>query len=103
MPSIEYIGASRLGIIPMFLDPTDTRSMKDQIAERYIGGWHPMDGWSVKNSGVPFEAVATYPEDPPYREAGRIMMGEETLILFEPGSFAAIIQPDGSFEVSRCD
>lgn len=100
---IDWTHPERMGAIPAFLWPDDPRPAREQFAERYhFGGWHPMKGWSLANVETVGGAVARFPEDPPMRELSRGQLRDETVILFEC-SWVAVVQPDGTFEISRMD
>jgi hypothetical protein len=97
-------GPDWLGFIPLIILDTDKRPVREQIAERYAhgGGWSPFSKFKVQ-LGADSRAVLVYPGDPPMR-----MWCEcdhpngERLQLFD-GAWFRIIQPDGSFEISRLD
>lgn len=98
------------GMIPAFLNVDDARPAKEQIAAEYIAGWQHFDYFS-HISGVDTPGHAKLhakagedgePLDPPMPEISRAKLRDETLILFEC-EWLAIVQPDGSFEVQRCD
>jgi hypothetical protein len=86
-----------LGYIPDFLDETDPRPAKEQIDDRYIGGWMPQPGWTIGPDGS-----FRYPGDPPMVPQVSIEFNGELLLLLRY-SFLAIVQRDGSFEVARLD
>jgi hypothetical protein len=70
----------------------------------------------LNTGGCPFEPTAVkfeldssgeeyalrYENDPPLKELARTRIGEETVVVFEY-AWVAIIQPDKTFVVSRCD
>jgi hypothetical protein len=98
------------GMLPEFLSDFDPRPAKEQFNENYAhgGGWHPFtDKWKIDK---PFEigkAKLKYPGDPPLKELSRtVLHGQfpqaEMIILFE-SEMVAIVQKDGTFEVSRMD
>jgi hypothetical protein len=39
------------GLIPGFLDERDPRPAKEQIAEKYLGGWLPLPGGQFDCTG----------------------------------------------------
>jgi hypothetical protein len=92
------------GILPEFFDPADPRPAKAQFNDAYShgGGWHDFQGFKLRNWEAQDEASIVYTGDPPMRELARGKLREETLILFE-GEWLAIVQPDGSFAISRAD
>lgn len=94
-----------LGLIPTFFSETDPRSAAEQIHEAYVygGGWHPLQGWKYAED----TGQIVYPGDPPLRPfAIAILHGSsprpETILVY-PYAWVAIVQADGSFEVSRID
>lgn len=86
-----------LGYIPMFLSDDNPRSAKEQIDAAYQSGWHPF-----KRFELGLDNTLRYPGDPPQKPLAQTKLRDE-LILFYPGSWVAIIQPDRSFEVARID
>ena len=93
----------RMGAIPHFLHPDDPRPAREQFAANYsFGGWSPMRGWKLTNVETVGGARACYPGDPPMRELSRGSLNDETIIMFQ-SAWVAVVQPDGSFEISRMD
>lgn len=88
-----------LGIIPEWFNEDDPASAREQINQHYQhgGGWHPLAGFKM----APNEDLL-YPGDPPTRALWKAKLRDETIIIYEY-AWVAIIQPDGSFEVARCD
>jgi len=91
-----------LGFLPDILLDNDPRPMKEQISDRYRhgGGWHPMSGMTLHDGGT-----LHFPGDPPFHPVAKIELEDgrsEFAYLYEH-DFVAIIQADGSFEVSRMD
>lgn len=86
-----------LGFIPSFLSEDDPRPAKEQFNENYISGWSPLRSFTMGKGHV-----LNHPEDPPMRPLARLQFREE-LILFYEYAWVAVVQPDGSFEVSRLD
>ena len=102
-----------LGTLPLMFHPFSDDDAKTQIDKRYAhgGGFVDTPGFSLNDEWKePGEAIIQYyqeeaaPEeqDPPLHELARAKLGEETLIFF-PYAFLAIVQPDGSFQVTRVD
>lgn len=87
-----------LGAVPGFFDENDPRTAAEQIAARYIGGWHPMSRFRLLLE----TGVLCYPGDPPLRPIAKSRLRGERL-WFYPSSWLAIVAPDGSYEVSRVD
>jgi hypothetical protein len=91
-----------LGFIPEILLDSDPRPMKEQINDRYRhgGGWHPISGMELLDGGT-----MRYPGDPLFEPVAKIELedGRKEFAYFYQHDFVAIIQPDGSFEVSRMD
>ena len=93
---------AHLGFLPDILLDDDPRPMKDQINDRYRhgGGWHPISGMTLLDG-----RTLHYPGDPLFEPIAKIMLNDgrrEFAYLYEH-DFVAIIQPDGTFEVSRMD
>lgn len=87
-----------VGIIPVFLSETDPRPAREQFAERYIGGWMPIEGFAFH----PDTLTLTYPGDPPMYAIAKATLREETILVF-PHAWVLILQPNGTWEVSRMD
>jgi hypothetical protein len=87
--------------LPSFLSEDDPRSASEQLATncRRGSGWFPLEGWSVP----PSRMAMVFPGDPPYSCVAVAKLRDEALHLFMPGSWLAIFQPDGSFEVAHAD
>lgn len=90
-----------LGFLPGFFSEADPRAAKDQIETAYAhgGGWNPFgEGrWTMAPDGT-----LHYPEDPPFRMLAEAKLHDE-IIRFYDCSFVAVVQPDGSFAVTRMD
>ena len=87
-----------LGYLPGFLDENDQRGAREQFQERYVfGGWSPFPGFKM---GDRFQLL--YPGDPPTIPLAWTLLRDERIVFYQH-SWVAVIQPDGSFEVSRMD
>lgn len=91
-----------VGIIPQMLDPHDPDSAAKQFDKNYQhgGGWRPMqpNKWT-------FDAETkqiAYPKDAPYVARALMEFKDEKIYVYDHG-WVCIVQPDGSFEVSRMD
>lgn len=91
---------ARVGLIPFFIQQSDPRPAAAQFNERYAhgGGWMPMDGWTLD----PDTHAITYPGDGPLEPIDAFELRDETIAIYED-AWVAIVQKDGSFEVSRMD
>jgi hypothetical protein len=102
MPAITYLkpeGRDLVGFIPDFLDfPGDTAKERLNAGYSHGGGWRPMQGWSFCADG----ASIKYPGDPAYKPVAKIIFGAETIYIYHL-AWVAIVQSDGTFEVSRMD
>jgi len=88
-----------LGFIPSFLVEDDQRSAREQIEDRYAhgGGWLPAANWTLGE-----DLSITYDGDERYDPVAFTRLRGETIAVY-PHAWVAIIQPNGTFEVSRCD
>jgi len=88
-----------LGFLPEFLSEEDPRPAKEQIDFNYShgGGWCPFKGFKMLPNGN-----LKYPGDPETELLAETKLREET-IRFYNHSWCAIIQSDGSYEISRVD
>jgi hypothetical protein len=88
-----------LGYIPSFLSEDDPRPAREQINANYRhgGGWHACPRFTLASNGN-----LVYPGDPPLKVLAATKLRDEEIRFYEL-AWLAIIQPDGSFEVSRID
>jgi hypothetical protein len=93
---------SHLGWIPGFFVEADTRPAREQVDDRYAhgGGWRPLDGFKPSPDGL---KLYGHREDPPFYAVAEGRLRDEVIRLYQPGSWLGIFQPDGSFEIARCD
>lgn len=94
-----------VGFIPTFLHESDPRPAAQQINERYAfgGGWRPFEGFAMlPNGNMQYKEVEGEEQDPPTILLAEGKFRNET-IRFYQHSWVAIVQEDGSFEVSRMD
>jgi hypothetical protein len=97
-----------LGFIPQFLHTDDPRPAAEQIDENYAHG----GGWRPNPNAVPFWRISEHDgallyddgDGPPevHQIVATAELRGEQLHLYE-SAWCAIIQPDGSFAVSRLD
>lgn len=89
-----------LGMIPIFVDGYDTRSAQEQFAENYAhgGGWSPLAGWVYD----PETEKIKYPGDPALKPLAEAMLRDQRILVY-PHAWVAVINADGSCEVSRMD
>ena len=86
------------GYIPSFLNSDDPRPAREQFGEGYIAGWRPFKGFDMH----PKTHELRYPDDPTMKPIDKMKFRDELIILY-PYSWVAIVQKDGTFEVSRMD
>ena len=86
------------GFIPSFLDNNDPRPAVEQFDDRYVAGWHPFEGFTFDKEPM----TLSYPGDPPYKAISVIQFRKELIVLY-PSGWVQIIQPDGTWQVSRMD
>ena len=86
-----------LGYIPSFLHEDDLRPARKQFDDAYISGWNPFKGHTMLPNGN-----LAYPGDPEVRLLAETKLRDE-VIRFYDHAWVAIIQPDGSYEISRMD
>lgn len=91
-----------LGFIPGFLSEDDERPAKEQIEANYVGGWRPMPGWEMGPAGVIEYRPNGEDSDPPLIPTAMTCLRDE-VIMFYDHAWLVILQPNGSFEVSRVD
>ena len=85
------------GFIPTFLSLADPRPAREQLDSAYQhgGGWRPQTGFTM-HGGMSLH----YPGDPAFRPLAMARFRDEKIVIYEH-EYVAVIQPDGSFEVSR--
>lgn len=83
----------------MFLSEHDPRPAAEQIDDNYAhgGGWSPFKGFTVLEDGS-----IQYPGDPAHPILAETRLRDE-IIRFYDSSWLMIMQPDGSYEISRID
>lgn len=86
-----------LGYLPSFLSEKDSRPAKEQLDERYIGGWRPFHGFKALSGHR-----LSYPHDPILSPLAKLQFREELIVLYQH-SWVAIFQKDETFEVCRMD
>lgn len=88
-----------LGLIPLFLNEHDERPAAEQFNEHYAhgGGWRPFEGFTMEE-----DQSIIYPGDLALRPIARATLREEKIIVY-PLAWVAVVQLDGSFEISRMD
>lgn len=90
-----------LGFIPEFIHGDDKRSAKEQFNDRYgfAGGWS-----SFKGHKMLADRNLQYQDDgqSPLQLLAEATLRQETILIYER-AWVAILQQDGSFEVSRID
>lgn len=95
-----------LGFLPSFLSENDPRPAREQINENYAhgGGWHPFNGFTrTDDNCLVYPGDGTvYAPDEFYYPLAEAQLRDEKLYFYE-GEWLSIVQPDGSFEVSRMD
>jgi len=98
----DRVTEEMLGLIPMWLSEDDPRPAKEQLHENYLhgGGWMPFSGFTMADAEDLYWLL--YPDDPPTRSLAMCKLRDETIIMYAH-AWVAILQKDGSFEVSRMD
>ena len=105
IPLDPKVTSETLGLIPLFLSTDNSLPAREQFHDNYGhgGGWQPMSGWTLNSDltlqyGDPEEKDA----DPLLSPLALTKFNDE-LILIYPYAYVAIVQRNGSFEVSRMD
>lgn len=89
-----------LGLIPFMISENDPRPAREQFDENYQhgGGWKSFKGFEMLSNGdMQYDGDFT-----PTRLVAEAQFRNEVIRLYE-SSWVAIVQQDGSFEVSRMD
>lgn len=90
-----------LGLLPDFFSEEDPASAAEQLNINYAhgGGYTPFgDGTWILFPDLSLK----YPGDPVLKPLAKAELHEETLVFYS-GAILAIIQPDGTFKVTRVD
>lgn len=94
--------AEHLGYLPYLIGTQFPGTVAEQLRENYAhgGGYMPFGGdkWKLD----PKTHVLTYPEDDPFEPLAMTKIRDETLYFYNY-AILAIVQPDGSFVVTRVD
>jgi hypothetical protein len=90
---LRYLGP----YLPTFLSELNPRSAAQQIETAYFRGWNPFDGFQMLEGNR-----LGYPGDEPLEPLATTSLRDETIFLYQ-GDWLAVVQKDGSFEVSRVD
>ena len=87
-----------LGYLPDMFSEDDPRPAREQADANYRhgGGWRAFRGFTML-----LDSLAC-PGDPPMRLIAETRLRDEVIRLYE-ADWVAIIQPDGSYEISRMD
>lgn len=98
--SKNFYDFAHLGFLPLIISPNLAGTVKEQIENGYShgGGYHPMDGWTFD----PKTKAIKYPGDPPYHALCSLQVRDETVYVYHD-AWVCIVQPDGSFAVTRMD
>ena len=94
-----------LGFIPSFIKETDPRPAAEQFADHYAfgGGWMPFKGFTMlPNGNMQYGDPSEEDADPPTLLLWESFLRDETIRVYD-SAWVAIVQPDGSFSVSRMD
>lgn len=93
----------QLGWIPHIIRADDPRPVAEQVDDRYRhgGGWLPY-GEGKWQRDIATGALRYGSEDEPLPVLASLRVGEE-MVYFYPYALVCVVQPDGSFEVSRMD
>jgi hypothetical protein len=86
----------------MIIRADDPRPVADQINDRYShgGGWFPYgQGQWTRN---PETGALKYPGDPAMPPLASIRVNDELVVLYDH-ALICVVQPDGTFLVSRMD
>lgn len=89
-----------LGYIPSFVSDDDPRPAREQLHQNYLpgGGWRSFKGFKMLPSGN-----LSYPGDPETRLLAEATTRAGETIRFYEHSWVAVVQQDGSYEISRMD
>jgi len=106
---MQWTNLETAGRLPVIFHNVDPRSAKEQIGANYAygGGWHPFSGFTLHDANRVGVATLAYPEDPPERERSRAILHEgeksQELIILFGHDWVAVVQADGSYEITRMD
>jgi hypothetical protein len=89
-----------LGFLTDIVLASDKRPVKEQLEDRYRhgGGFRPIHGFKMKPN-----KILVFPGDPPFKPSAGAVINDEIVVFYRNCSLLAIIQKDGSFEVTRVD
>lgn len=95
----EPAGENAVGFLPNIFHAGDPRNAREQIEDRYNhgGGWFELKG--VTMAGDRSLRGVGPGKFPVLAEA---KLRDETILVY-PSAYVAVVQPDGSFAVTRMD
>lgn len=99
-----------LGMLPMWFSAADQRDAFTQADTGYLNtagcNYRPQPGFKLGKNGENYTLIYGNPEeedaDPPMEELARMKLVNQTIVVFDC-EWVAIIQPDETFVVARCD
>lgn len=95
-----------IGMLPDFLSDSDPRGACAQFATNYCGGWHDMTVGAGGFTAIDNFRFLHYPGDPALPALAETTLhvdNEPERIIVYDSAYVAVVQPDGSFRVSRLD
>jgi len=95
---VDELAPEVCGFIPSFLNVDDERPLKEQINDKYKGGWRPFEGFEIRKKSW----TIAYPGDPDMQPLGGAALHGEVIAIY-PYGWTMIVQEDSSFEIARLD
>lgn len=88
-----------LGLVPYWFDSEDKRTVRELIETYYQhgGGFRNIDGCTMAEN-----QTIKYPGDPRMKPLAKMQHGDELVLMYDY-AILAIVQPDGTFQVTRVD
>ena len=86
------------GFIPSFLSENNPKTAIQQLNDGQPGGQNKFEGFKFD----PERKLLTYPGDPPMKVMSELHFKNDIIMLF-PHAWILVLQPDGKWEVARCD
>lgn len=93
-----------VGFIPTMLSEHNPKKAAEQLDDGYQhgGGWRSFKGFTLHMDEPESKWYIEYPDDPRTRVLAKAKLRDELILICE-NAWVVVVQPDGSYEISRMD
>ena len=88
-----------LGLLPEIITDKDSRPVREQIEDRYVYGWEPMEGFTFD----PMSATLTYKDGEQMFALAYAAVRNEVVVLYESAILLVFNRTDNTYDVIRID